>query len=124
WSSDVCSSDLCRSAYGRPCSARSFRVTRFDLFVQHRLDPRNVPADLLHFRRTRQLAGRLLHAKVELLPAQVEKFFLQLLRRLVSELLRVHYITCRETNVVLTGSFAAASRNASRAISSVTPSIS
>src|SRR5690606_223537 len=88
------------------------------------LDPRDVPAHLLHLVRTRQLAGCLLHAKVELFLAQVEQFVLQLLHRLRLQLLRVHHITCRVTKAVLTGSFAAASLNASRAISSVTPSIS
>ena len=66
------------------------------------------------------------HAQIELLLAQLQQLLAELgrapcLRRL---LLRLHARTCRFTNAVDTESFAQASRNASRAISSLTPSIS
>src|SRR5690606_14772652 len=69
-----------------------------------------------------ELAGRLLHAQRELLLLQLEQVRLQIVRRLLAEFLDVHQRTVRVTKVVVTESLAAARRNASRAVTSSTPS--
>ena len=55
---------------------------------------------------------------------QVQQLGVQLFNALLTQLFCFHYITVLVTKVVLIGSFAAASLNASRASSSGTPSIS
>ena len=52
------------------------------------------------------------------------ELFVELFGRLTAKFLRLHHITCRVTKDVANGIFAAARRNASRATSSDTPSIS
>ena len=76
------------------------------------------------FVRPRQLSRGALHAQVELLATKLEEFLGQFFHGLISQIFGIHHITCRETNVVENGSLRAARRNASRAISSLTPSIS
>src|SRR5262245_1880508 len=74
------------------------------------------------------VAGSGLHAQVELLAAQLQQLLGELgvgfLAERFSLFLDLHQPGCRSTKVVLSGSFAAASVNASRATSSVTPAIS
>ena len=81
--------------------------------------------------RLRALAGRCLHPQVELLAPQLEQLFGELVARQLSQLpellfdfFELHQNIDRFVNDVLTDSFAAASVNASRATSSVTPAIS
>src|SRR5690554_3080947 len=71
-----------------------------------------------------QLTSHLLHPKIELLFPQRQQLFVQVLNRLATQITHFHHITVLVTNVVETGSLAAASANASRATSSETPSIS
>ena len=71
-----------------------------------------------------QLAGGFLHAERELLLLQVHQVGLELGGVLRTQLLEFHQRTVRVTKVVVTDSLAAARRNASRATSSLTPSIS
>ena len=89
-----------------------------------RVDSGDVAAHRLELVVTRHLSGSLLRAQIECLATQIDKLLLELLVVLLSEIARLHHATVRLTKVVLTGSFAAASRNASRAIVSSTPSIS
>ena len=65
-----------------------------------------------------------LHAQIELLFAKVQQMLLQLVGRLVVDIFGGHHITALVTNWVCTDNFAAARRNASRAVNSSTPSIS
>ena len=71
-----------------------------------------------------QLARGLLHAERKLLLLQVHEVGLQFVGGLLTQLLEFHQRTVRVTKVVVTDSLAAARRNASRATSSLTPSIS
>src|SRR5690606_28246705 len=102
----------------------SFRVILPFQLTHNRLDPRNLLAHSPMLVRARQLAGGLLHTQVELLATELQQFVVQLFLRHRSQFARIHHITCRVTKVVGNGGLAAARRNASRAISSVTPSIS
>ena len=72
----------------------------------------------------RQLAGDLLHTDRELFLTQVDQVGLEFVSRLFTESFDIHQRTVRVTKVVVTESLAAARRNASRATSSETPSIS
>src|SRR5262245_45303813 len=82
----------------------------------------------------RRLARGRRHAQVELLAAQLLELVAQVRLRLAAQgleaarpfldVLPAHQRTCRRTNAVATESLAAASLNASRAVSSGTPSIS
>src|SRR6188768_3168282 len=81
----------------------------------------------------RELLGRPLHPKAELLLQERRELRLELFRRLAGErfrLVRLLHLDLRQppmsrwTNVVRIGSFAEASANASRATDSSTPSIS
>ena len=64
------------------------------------------------------------HTQVELLAAQLDEFFGECLGTHVTHLGGIHHITCLLTKAVAIGILAAARRNASRATSSLTPSIS
>src|SRR5690606_17068752 len=105
-------------------SGRSCALTLPPELAQDGLHSRDVLAHAAVLVRLRQAAGRLLHPQVELLAAELDELVGELLLGHFPELLGVHHITCRVTNSVGNGSFAAARRNASRATSSVTPSIS
>src|SRR5690606_27057791 len=71
-----------------------------------------------------QLTSGLLHTQVELFLAQGQQLLSQILSGFVTQITHFHHITVLVTNVVGTGSLAAASAKASRATSSVTTSIS
>src|SRR4029077_15610793 len=101
------------------------------LLPQHRLHARDVAARVCEQRRLGLLAGGPLHAQRELLLAQLHELLAQLGRGLLAQLLAVllylsdlHYRTCRFTKEVETESLEPARRNASRAVTSSTPSIS
>src|ERR1700720_3268942 len=91
---------------------------------KHRLHTRNVLTHLCKLIRLRGLAGGARHAQIELLAAQLEQLLSESLWRLRTQILGLHVRTWRLTNAVDTDSFADARRNASRAISSLMPSIS
>src|SRR5690349_1967613 len=94
------------------------------LLAQDGLHARDVPA---HFAELIGLHGeprRPLHAQRKLLLPQAQQLIAELLARLAAQLLRLHHRTCRFTKEVDTESFDPASRNASRAVTSSTPSIS
>src|SRR5215212_1443389 len=100
--------------------------------IEKRFDLRDLAADLAHLHRDFHLAGGALEAELEQLLAQVALAVAQLELALVAqafESLRAgHYsptsVCDRVTKRVLIGSLCAARRNASSAISRVTPSIS
>src|ERR671913_330620 len=127
----------CLSLITTPCKTR-FGISfssglRFGgLLPLQRAHPRDVLADLAHPRGVLELAGRSLEAQIELLLLQRQELVLKLVRRHGLEvrepLGRLHrgppYSAMRWMKRVLMGSFAAPRRNASRAMSSGTPSIS
>src|SRR5690606_10102202 len=95
------------------------------LLAKQRVDASNFAAHAAGLVGPGQLAGCLLHAEREALLLQIKQVGLQLSRGLAAQFLgRSHQRTVRVTNWVVTESFAAARRNASRAIASSTPSIS
>src|SRR5690606_16833716 len=113
----------------RPSIVRCFLsvsvMTSASILVgQQRLDLRDLAPNTLHLMRLGELAGAPLHAQVELLLAQVQQLGIQLFSRFLSKFLEFHQRTVRLTKAVWTESLAAARRNASRAVSSGTPSIS
>src|SRR5690554_3614488 len=94
------------------------------LLIQHGFDASDI---LFHGAQKMvliQLTSHLLHTQVELFLAQGQQLLIQVLGRLVTQITHFHHITVLVTNVVGTGSLAAASAKASRATSSETPSIS
>src|SRR5207247_7849820 len=100
--------------------------------MQPRAHPRDIPPDCRQLCVIGKLLRRLLHAQTELLPQQGMQLGSELVARLCVEVffafrsfhLSRSYPRRRCTNVVLIGSLAAASANASRASASSTPSIS
>src|SRR5262245_54149828 len=96
--------------------------------AQRRHDSCNVAAHGAHTAGVLELTTRALEAQVELLLAQLGELRVELVGRLgadVGSLHRIHpYCPRRVTSLVLIGSFAAASRNASSATTRDTPSIS
>src|SRR6516225_6438715 len=114
-----------------PCSTR-FDITPFPeppgcAVAQHGLDTRNIPPYLAHASGVLELAVCALEAQVEDFLAQVVEFAGQLVLGLDSNVACLHQTTSapsRATNRVPIGSLAAASSNASRAVSADTPSSS
>src|SRR5688500_7903998 len=100
--------------------------------MEKRFDLRDLAADLTHLHRVLHTAGGALEAKLEELLAQVAlagaKLVLALVAKCLERFLAGHYsptsVCCRVTKRVLIGSLDPARRNASSAISRVTPSIS
>src|SRR5262249_1930417 len=90
----------------------------------HGLQARNVLAHLLKLIGLRRLASGALHAQGKLLLAHLQQLIRQLGGRLRPQLFPFHQPTCLFTNEVETESFEPARRNASRASTSLTPSIS
>src|SRR5258707_9157685 len=108
-----------------PCSGRLAAALGED-----RLDPRDIAPRLADPRRILELAARALKAQVEDLLAKPFHLLGQLIRRLAPQIARLHRLhgapssPARTTKRVATGSLAAASSNASRAMSCGTPSSS
>src|SRR5690606_2791080 len=102
------------------------------LLPDHGLDASDVTARFADQVHLAELPAGLVHAQIELLPAQPQQLLVELLHTLFSEILQFRcfhcqfrrYIADRFTNAVLNGSLAAARSNASRASFSGTPSIS
>ena len=102
---------------------RSF-TTSSELLAHHRLDSRDVAAHLAKQVWAGQLSASALHAQVELLSKQLNQFGLELVDAHLSQFAGIHHMITLETKAVRTGSLAAPRRRASRAPSSLTPSIS
>src|SRR5919107_827975 len=97
------------------------------LLPEHRLDSRQVAADRAQLFRYFELAHRLLDAHPEQLIGQLALLRSEFVGSEIAQFHGLHSIfSCakRVANLVMIGSFAAASRIASRASVSVTPSIS
>src|SRR5690606_18630597 len=94
------------------------------LLIQHGFDASDI---LFHGAQKMglvQLTSGLLHTQVELFLAQGQQHLSQIHSGFVTQITHFHHITVLVTNVVGTGSLAAASAKGSRATSSDTPSIS
>src|SRR5689334_20267587 len=102
----------------------SFSLRRSRLCSQQRLDLCDFATHALEVMGLRLLTGTLLHAQVELFATQLDQLRVEFLRGLFAAIFQFHHSTVRFTNWVCTDSLAAARRKASRASTSVTPSIS
>ena len=98
----------------------SFRTT----FSHYCLYSGNATSYRFELTRFGQLADTLLESEIEGLPLKFLQFTLEAIHTHFSHLSCVHQIAVLQTNVVCTGSFAAARRKASRARLSSTPCIS
>src|SRR5262245_49234278 len=104
-----------------PCSLASGLAA---LLALHGLQTRDVLAHFSELVRLHGLASCTLQAQCDLLLAQADQLGGQIRARLGPKFVRFHQRTCRFTKVVATDSLAPARRNASRACTSGTPSIS
>src|SRR3546814_6112143 len=91
-----------------------FMVMSLLLRAEQRVDARDLAADAAYVVGLGELAGGILHAQRELPLLQLDHVGLQLVGRLPAEFLEFHQRTVRVTKVVVTASWAAARRNASR----------
>src|SRR5690606_12678333 len=112
-------------AAGASCPSRLSCLSR--LLSQHRLDPRQIAAQAAHLVRVLELSHRLLDPHPEQLISQIALLGAQVVHAQIAQLRGLHdTFSCakRVANFVAIGSFAEASRIASRASFSLTPSIS
>src|SRR5665213_1685716 len=115
-----------RFGISAPCRRRRLATA----LAEDRLDPGDAAPRLTHPRRVFELPARALEAQIEDFLAEHFHLLGQLVRRLAAQIARLHRLhgapssPARTTKRVATGNLAAASSNASRAISRSTPSSS
>ena len=111
------------SGHWNPCSEFSLVLCLASL-SQYCHQPGEVATQCPYLAGARQLSYSLLHSQIEGLAPNLHQLAAELIVTSCSQLSCIHQIAARLANVVCTGNFAAARRNASRAKLSSTPCIS